>query len=839
VTVLSLAAFSAECLEAAFALVPTRHSAVTEGRDGDARSWNTITTAALPSTSMMQQIPDSLQSAWTDMSDTDRLVMEKALDFCRERAPTASSFDHAVGAAGVVSDMKLDAASIVSAILHGTTGAAVSSSSDHANANDNHNTPAAGFNDTLRNDIRQEFGQDISLLVTGVAQIGAFRFRRSRSHRGSNQQAEHFRGLLLAVAQDIRVVLIKLADQTHALRQQQQQQQQRRILDADGDSEILSLAAETLDLYAPLAHRLGIFSLKMELEETCFRILHPNDHRDLEIRVATEQEKGREYTEDVVAFLRDRLGQANAQSGMGESSEVTGRAKHLYSIYKKMDSQKKDFEEIQDLVAFRVLVDTVGECYQALGVVHGMWKPVEGRFKDYIANPKSNGYQSLHTTVLGPEDRRIEVQIRTRDMHQVADEGGAAHWMYKSSSGSKKGGSDEEDARRYAWLRQLVEWAQHLDDPAALDHEEDHNDLVPSNAGEEQNGLFEKEVFVFSPQGHLFALSNGSSVLDFAYHIHTDLGSHCIGARVNGKMVPLKHQIENGDTIEVIQSLQQTPHRDWLDIVHTSKARSRIKSWIKSQQRDQSIAMGKELFDREVKKFTTYHQDTHASKNENNKAKMERVLTFFKVEDEEHLFTALANGQIAAPTAVRTFFDASDRPQKTPTKDDVSTETFHIPPPVEMPSGSNGVLAGGARNMLIRFCRHCNPLNGEAIQGMISQGQGIKVHRMDCRYLLESDPERRIETVWDELVFATNNNKAMPKRPVRLEVILEDAHGILASTSKVISSLGINIRSVILKPMSNGCGLAIFELMLASVEDLNKVTRQLQLEEGVIRIARR
>eukprot|EP00957_Ditylum_brightwellii_P176020 13403481-Ditylum_brightwellii.AAC.1 len=670
--------------------------------------------------------------------------------------------------------MKLDAPSIVTALLHDTV-------EDTEVSLDN---------------IQSEFGSEVAHLVDGVTKIGRIHF-----HSRQEQQAENYRKMIVAMAQDIRVILVKLADRTHNIRTLQHMSPKKQK----------EVARETLELYAPLAHRLGLFRLKTELEETSFRYLLPEAYHHLQAMVSSRQGQRQAYTEGLIGIIGDMMEDAFAGR---ESVVVTGRPKSLYSIYQKMQSQDLEFDDIQDLTAFRIVVDDVGQCYQALGIVHANWKPVPGRFKDYIALPKPNGYQSLHTTVIGPEGKRIEVQIRTHEMHQIAEEGIAAHWQYK---GGESKGVDE--ARRFSWLRQLVEWVTQLNDPQEFIHSV-------------KEDLFEKEVFVFSPRGQLFSLAKGSSVLDFAYRIHTDVGHQCKSAKVNGRMVPLKRKLDNGDTVEIITSSNQSPQREWLDIVRTSKAQTRIRSWLKKQQRDESISIGRELLERELKK-----KCKNGDGKKEYKQNFDRVLSKFDVRDEEHLFTILGYGQISVTSVVNEILGLNGNQRSGIGKGEQGDELVlqrakeKSPLLAGRPTKSDGVIVGGKRNVMINFCGSCSPLNGEDVKGVITRGRGIKIHREGCKYLLEADEERRINAVWDGAAVAR-------PRHIQLKIVCEDTPGILANMSRAISSLGVDIGSVVLKKLRNGHGIARFGLMLSSIDELNAVVIQLQQEQGVLSVER-
>lgn len=658
-------------------------------------------------------------------------------------------FIHPCSVASIICDMKLDSASIITGLLHDTvedTSASIEL-------------------------IEQEFGAEVAQLVDGVTKIGKITFTSKEE-----AQAENFRKMVVAMARDIRVILVKLADRTHNIRT-------LKHVPAHKQKEV---ARETLELYAPLAHRLGIFWLKTELEDTSLRFLHPEVYAQLKLHVNTKKNERQRYTNEVMEVLRDAMQVQGLQT-----AAVTGRAKHFYSIYQKMQSRGLGFDEVQDLIAFRILVEDNAQCYQALGIVHTMWKPVPGRFKDYIALPKPNLYRSLHTTVIGPGGQRIEVQIRTREMHQVAEEGIAAHWMYKGESHAEMG---VEEARRFAWLRQLVEWVQQLNDPQEFLHSV-------------KEDLFEKEVFVFSPKGDLYALPKGSSIIDFAYRVHSELGNHCIGGRVNGRMVQLKYQLCNGDTVEVISSPNQVPRREWLGLARTSKAQARVRAWLKGQQREKSVSLGRVLLERELKSYVAAHPDvTYGTDAGEYRQRMRAVLAAFDLKEEEQLLAALGYGQVTVQDFLTAFFsdaaaweaDSEALRVISEARAARSLERQQQADGQAQADESEGVSVGGERNMLIQFCKRCAPLHGETIKGVITRGAGIKVHSATCQALLESDAQRLIGVSWDA--------STPPPRPVEVEVECQDAPGMLASMSRAIGSVGVNIGGVNLKKLAAGTG---------------------------------
>lgn len=667
-------------------------------------------------------------------------------------------FVHPVEVATLIADMKLDVPSIATALLHDTV------------------------EDTLTDleQIEKEFGSEIAVLVDGVTKISKINFK-TREER----QAENFRKMIIAMARDIRVILVKLADRTHNMRTLAylSEQKQREI------------AEETLEIYAPLAHRLGIYWLKSDLEDNALRALHPEIYKELKQAVAKKKAARERYIAEVLDILQQKLKEA------GIAAEVYGRPKHFFSIYQKMQRQNLLFDQIYDLVAFRILVTSVRECYEALGVVHSHWKPVPGRFKDYIALPKANMYQSLHTTVIGPYGERMEVQIRTQEMHRVAEEGIAAHWSYKED---RRG---LEEAQRFAWLRQLVEWQQQLKDPQEFLHTV-------------KEDLFTEDVFAFTPKGDLYSFPQGATVLDFAYRVHSEVGNHCAGARANGRLVPLRYQLQNGDTIEIITSAQQTPGKDWLKIVSTSKAKARIRQWVKAQQRERSVTLGRELLERELSR---HHLDLPMLRKS---GAMSSALAAHSFKEEETLFAALGYGQITVG-GVMTHFVSQPEEVRGQIADAIELEKLKTKP---VETSTSSVRVGGIGDVLVRFGRCCNPLPGERIRGVITRGKGVTIHTSECQRLLESDPQRHIEVSWE--------NGSDYLRPIKIEVVCEDRPGLLAAMSKTISEAGLNISSADVRTLPDRRARDIFEVMVGNAQDLDHVMRNLSKVRGVMKVSR-
>ncbi|MBI4515109.1 MAG: bifunctional (p)ppGpp synthetase/guanosine-3',5'-bis(diphosphate) 3'-pyrophosphohydrolase [Deltaproteobacteria bacterium] len=696
----------------------------------------------------------------------DAELIRQAYDFSarvhkgQKRESGEPYLTHPAAVAGIIAELRLDVPSIVAALLHDTV------------------------EDTLTTleEIEAAFGQEVAALVDGVTKISQINFT-SREEK----QAENFRKMIFAMARDIRVILIKLADRTHNL----------RTLNALPAERQQDIAQETLDIYAPLAHRLGIYWIKSELEDSALRYLRPEVYYQLKRNVAKKKAARERYIKEVIDVLRKRLETA------GISAELSGRPKHFYSIYQKMQSQNLLYDQIYDLVAFRVIVDTVRECYEALGVVHAAWKPVPGRFKDYIGLPKANGYQSLHTTVIGPYGERMEVQIRTHEMHRVAESGIAAHWRYKGP------GTPAEETQRFAWLRQLLEWQQNLSDP---------QDFLRSV----KDDLFSDEVFVFTPRGDLFNFPEGASVIDFAFRIHSEVGNHCAGARVNSRLVPLRYRLHNGDTVEIITTATQTPSSDWLNFVKTSRAKARIRSWIKYQQRARSIAVGREILERDLARY-----DLDLGKLRKD-GKLAAAVSGLSVRDEDTLLAAVGYGKITAHQVMVYVVPPEQLKAAAAAHEESALKRLFRMVRRQAPGG---VRVSGVEDMLVRFGKCCDPLPGERILGFITRGRGVTVHTIDCPRVLESDPQRRVEVVWED-----GAQKAL--RPVTVEVTCVDEPGLLAAMSKAISGTGVNISRAQVKSEPDKHALNSFEVMVGDANQLNRVIRALSKVRGVTRVAR-
>src|SRR5512137_2118795 len=627
----------------------------------------------------MIRLNDILDKVAAYNPTADLNIIRKAYVYCAKvhQGQTRLSGEpyiiHPMEVAGLLADLRLDVPSIVTGFLHDT------------------------IEDTLATyeELVEMFGEEVAQLVDGVTKISKIHFKTKEE-----SQAENFRKMLLAMANDIRVILVKLADRLHNMRTLQYQPEPKQR----------SIARETLDIYAPIANRLGISWIRSELEDLSFRYMDPQLYYDLASKVT----KKKQERESDVAQVKEIIQQKLAEHGI--KGEVSGRSKHLYSIYRKMESRNVDIDQIYDLIAIRILVEDIRECYEVLGIIHSTWKPVPGRFKDYIAMPKGNMYQSLHTTVIGPFAERMEVQIRTIEMHRVAEAGIAAHWKYKEGKGY-----DEKEVKRFAWLRHLLEWQQEL---------QDSKEFMDSVKVE----LFPEEVYVFTPKGDVKAFPKGSTPIDFAYSVHTDVGHRCVGAKVNGKLVPLKHELKTGDIIEVVTSPHHTPSKDWLKIVRSSRARNKIRAWIKTEERKRSISLGREICEKEFRRFSLNFAKLQKSGD------IKRVAGDFGFVGEDDLMAAVGYGKLSAGQIIGKILPHEKIQERAEHKESRLTAVLNK----IKGTSSSAVEISGVDDVLVRFAQCCNPVAGDEIIGFITRGKGVTIHTADCHLALESDPERRI-----------------------------------------------------------------------------------------------
>ena len=713
------------------------------------------------------KVSDLIEKVQAYYPSADFDLIRRAYDFSadvhrgQKRLSGEPYLTHPAAVAAVIADLKLDVPSIVGGLLHDTV------------------------EDTLAtlDEIKNLFGPEIAGLVDGVTKLSQVNFTSQEQ-----KQAENFRKMIVAMAKDIRVILIKLADRTHNM----------RTLDHMPVDKQVVTAQETLDIYAPLAHRLGIAWIKDELEDLALKHLHPEIYYQLKRNVAKKKAAREKYINEVIALIRKILDKE------GIEADVSGRPKHFYSIYQKMETQNLLYDQIHDLVAFRILVDTPRECYETLGVIHSQWKPVPGRFKDYIALPKPNMYQSLHTTVIGPYGERIEIQIRTQEMHRVAEEGIAAHWKYK------KEGKDFQfnDIQRFAWLRQLLEWQQNLQDPQEFLHtiKED---------------LFADEVYVFTPKGDLLNFPKGATVIDFAYRIHSEVGHHCSGARINGQLVPMRYMLRSGDTVEIITMHQQTPARDWLKLAKTPRAKSHIRNWLKRQQRERSVALGREILESDLNR---YKIDYAALRRE---GKIEATAKELAMKDEEALLAGIGYGKLTPRQVLVKLVPADQLDGANKPAEGTLERLFRI---VSRQKRDLGVRVKGVGDVLVRFARCCHPLPGEEIVGFITRGRGVTVHTAGCSAVLESDPQRRVEVSWQD--------GGQAPRAIKIDVSCIDRPGLLAAISAAITGAEVNIARAQVRTFPDQKALNTFEVMITDSKQLKKVLASIAKVKGVYKATR-
>ncbi len=665
---------------------------------------------------------------------------------------------HPLAVANILAHLKLDEASVVAGLLHDTV------------------------EDTLATieEVEELFGKDVASIVDGVTKLGQVKFNTAEE-----KLAENFRKMLVAMSRDIRVLLVKLADRLHNMRTLEHMKPEKQE----------AIARETMDIYAPLANRLGISWLKIELEDLAFRYTNPREYEELADKLGKTRKDREKFIDDVTHEIADVLKKAGVQG-----CDVTGRPKHLWSIHKKMATKNMPFEEVYDLIAFRVIVDNVGQCYETLGHIHGLWRPIPGRFKDYIAMPKPNGYKSLHTTVIGPKAERIEIQIRTRDMHEVAEEGIAAHWVYK-----EHGSVDAKEGERggFQWLRQLMDWQRDLKDPSEF------LDSVKFD-------LFSDEVFIFTPQGHVIELPRGSSPVDFAFAIHSDVGMRCAGAKVNGRIVPLRYTLRNGDTCEIITNKAQRPNKDWLEFSRTSRAKTKIRAYLRTAERDRASAIGKELVEKEFKRYGEspgrYLKDELLEKFSTEK---------YRTLDE--LLIAVGYGKLAPSLIIERALPDEVRtrpPEPAPKRSRLSELIDRV-----ARRNVSGVKIEGIEDMLVHYARCCSPVKGDPIVGFVTRGRGLTVHRKDCTKVLELDPERRIHVSWD--------SSSSFSRSISLRVVTDDREGMLADLSGVFSKNAINISEANCKALADGQAVNTFKCSIADIEQLRRIVKALEAVKGV------
>lgn len=672
---------------------------------------------------------------------------------------------HPLEVAKILAELKLDEASICTGLLHDTV----------------EDTEAT------KDEIETVFGKDIAHLVDGVTKLSQIKF-----HSSEEKQAENFRKMLVAMSRDIRVLLVKLADRLHNMRTLQ-------YMPADKQERI---ATETMEIYAPLANRLGINWLKAELEDLSFKYIKPWDYRNLREKIGKTKKDRTRFIDEVLRDLEKTLRDADMKN-----YEVSGRPKHLWSVYRKMMDKGLAFDEIHDLIAFRVMVDTLGQCYEALGNIHSKWRPIPGRFKDYIAMPKPNGYRSLHTTVVGPKGERIEIQIRTKRMHEVAESGIAAHWKYKAH-GESHLALDETSEKSFQWLRQLMNWQRDLTDP---------NEFLESVKVD----LFSDEVYVFTPRGDVIELPRGATPVDLAFAIHSDVGMQCIGAKVNNRIVPLRYVLENGDNCEIITQKNQRPKKDWLEFVKTSRARTKIRAMMRQLERERSKEIGRELLEREFRRYGTTLQ------RELRHGALLQVLKARRYTNLDEALALVGYGKLEPRSLVEECIPEEEK--KAPIPEQRRSRIGQLFERLAR-RGSEGIRVEGIDDVLVHYARCCSPVKGDPVVGFVTRGRGVTIHRRNCQKIMELDVDRRINVTWV--------SDAQMVRPISITVTTDDREGMLTDLSSVFARMNINISEAKCRGLGDGQAINTFKCGVVDVEQLKLVMRKLGSLKGVHRVER-
>ena len=708
----------------------------------------------------------------------DTKLIVKAYNYAKEKHGTQCRKSgepyiiHPVQVAYILADIGLDEATICAALLH----------------------DVVEDTEVTHEDLVRDFGEEIATMVAGVTKLGELRYQASTEER----QVENYRKMFLAMGKDIRVIIIKLADRLHNLRTLKYLRRDRQIANAK----------ETMELYAPLANRLGIYSLKWELEDLAFKYLYPEEYRELVEGIDKKREERLQFIEKIMDDIRGQLKKQKIEA------EVTGRAKHLYSIYRKMKRDNKTLDQIYDLFALRILVNSVKDCYAALGVVHEMYSPMPGRFKDYIAVPKPNMYQSIHTTLLGEKGTPFEVQIRTWEMHRIAEYGIAAHWAYKEANYGKKGKQVVTVTKdKLAWLRETLEWQQDMKDP-----QEFLNTL--------KTELFEDEVYVFTPKGKILVLPRDATPIDFAYSIHEEIGNHMVGCKINSKMMPIITKLQSGDIVEIMTSdSQKGPSRDWLKFIKTTKAKSKIQSWFKKEQRSENIEKGKDLIEKEIKRIGISHDELF--KQDYINAALDR----YKFKNLEDMYASVGFGAISQVKIISRMLEEYRKSHKEENIEQKIEELTSKRKTVK-PS-STGVVVKGIDNCLVKLSKCCNPVPGDNIIGYITKGRGVSVHRTDCVNVkdLLKEEDRIIDVYWYTEKAASYN--------VDITVYANDRSGLLADVIQVLSNLKTKLMGLNSKATKEHIATIEITIEVENIEELNKVLKELRKVDSVYEVTRK
>ena len=681
---------------------------------------------------------------------------------------------HPLGVTTILAELQMDETTLAAAFLH----------------------DVVEDTDITLQQLTEMFGTKVADLVDGVTKLGKIEYISKE-----DQQIENYRKMFLAMAKDIRVIMIKLADRLHNMRTMKYMPVHKQH----------SISRETMEVYAPLAHRLGIYTIKWELEDLAFRYMEPEIYYDLVEQVKVKRREREAMIHEAMAEIKHHLDEQHIEC------EIQGRPKNFYSIYKKMQRDHKELSEIYDLLAIRVLVNSVADCYGTLGVVHSLWRPIPGRVKDYIAVPKSNMYQSLHTTVVYHNGQPLEIQIRTFEMHRISEYGIAAHWRYKESGGKSNmpSGGDKDFEAKLSWLRQLLEWHKDMSDS---------RDFVNTV----KMDVFSDEVFVFTPRGDVIDLPVGSVPIDFAYRIHTDVGNRCVGAKVNGRIVPLDYKLSNGDIVEVITSKQATgPSRDWMNIVGSSDTRNKIRSWFKKERREENIVKGREMLEKETKRLG------YDIKVLLKADKLKTVATAVRLDGEESLYATIGYGGITLNNVMSRLVELYKKEQKLNTTKDLSELLAELKPRRSKAKNSHGILVKGEEGIMVKLARCCNPIPGDPVIGYITRGSGISVHRRDCPNVLSNNPEeqsRLIEVSWD---IATD---AVYK--VNIVISADNRPGMMSDIMQVTSEAKLNINALNCRTDRNKVASITMGLDISNLEQLDNIMNKIKRMKGVYSVER-
>ncbi|MBQ3584596.1 MAG: bifunctional (p)ppGpp synthetase/guanosine-3',5'-bis(diphosphate) 3'-pyrophosphohydrolase [Lachnospiraceae bacterium] len=714
---------------------------------------------------------------------TDTTLVEKAYKIAyqahegQKRKSGEPYIIHPVSVAIILAELELDKETIVAGLLHDVVEDTVMTTED----------------------VIREFGEEVALLVDGVTKLTQL----SYEHDKVEIQAENLRKMFLAMAKDIRVILIKLADRLHNMRTMQYQSPEKQV----------EKSRETMEIYAPIAHRLGISKIKIELDDLSLKYLEPDVYKDLAEKIEIKKSSREQFIQEIVDDVRKNIEEAGIQA------KIDGRVKHFFSIYRKMVNQDKTLDQIYDLFAVRIIVDTVKDCYAALGVIHEMYKPIPGRFKDYIAMPKPNMYQSLHTTLIGPAGLPFEIQIRTFEMHKTAEYGIAAHWKYKENAEGKN--SEETEEAKLSWLKQILEWQRDMSD------NREFMSLLKSDLD-----LYSENIFCFTPSGDVKNLPHGSTPIDFAYSIHSAVGNRMVGARVNGKMVPIDYQIQNGDRIEVITSQNSKgPSRDWLNIVKSTQAKNKINQWFRSELKEDNISKGKEMLEKYCKSKSIVLSDL---------AKAEftvKVMQKYGFHDWESVLAAIGHGGLKEGQIINKLIEEYEKKHKKEVTDEEILEA--VSEAKEKPTVSKskgGITVKGIHDVAVRFSKCCSPVPGDEIVGFITRGRGVSIHRTDCVNILnmpEIERARLIEAEWQK-----SDKGASEKYMAEIKIYANNRTGILADLSKITTERQIDVTNMNVRTSKQGLATISMAFEIGSVEELNRLVDKMRMVESIIDIER-